>query len=133
MTQLDTLVTTGEMQMLKLLLPYIPSSWRGMLAVWLKFTEFKNTLQLFGGFGNASSDVIKGKDIHSPADLLADLQPFMDAGSADSLNMLLNMMSMMNAMKNGDPENPSGFGDPGEMTEMMDLFDNIMKGNDNND
>ena len=38
MTQLDTLVTTQELQLMKLMLPYIPANMRGMLAVYIKFT-----------------------------------------------------------------------------------------------
>ena len=40
MTQLDTLVTTQELQLMKLMLPYIPANMRGILAVYIKFTEF---------------------------------------------------------------------------------------------
>ena len=47
MTQLDTLVTTQELQLMKLMLPYIPANMRGMLAMYIKFTEFTNTIHLF--------------------------------------------------------------------------------------
>ena len=116
MTQLDTLVTTQELQLMKLMLPYIPANMRGILAVYIKFTEFTNTIHLF-----------HSKSIHSPEDILHDLSSFMDPAEADNISMLFNMMNIMKQM------DPSGFASPesnSEMSQMIDLFDNIMKGND---
>ena len=128
MTQLDTLVTTQELQLMKLMLPYIPSTMRGMLAVYIKFTEFTNTIHLFHSTGNDSPDSpIHSKSIHSPEDILQDLSAFMDPAEADNISMLFNMMNIMKQM------DPSGFSSPesnSEMSQMINLFDNIMKGND---
>ena len=125
MTQLDTLVTTQELQLMKLMLPYIPAN---MLAVYIKFTEFTNTIHLFHSTGNGSPDgPIHSKSIHSPEDILQDLSSFMDPAEADNISMIFNMMNIMKQM------DPSGFASPesnSEMSQMIDLFDNIMKGND---
>ena len=122
MTQLDTLVTTQELQLMKLMLPYIPANMRGMLAVYIKFTEFTNTIHLFHSTGNGSPDgPIHSKSIHSPEDILQDLSSFMDSAEADNISMMFKQMD------------PSGFASPesnSEMSQMIDLFDNIMKGND---
>lgn len=133
MTQLDMLVTSEKLQMMKLMLPYIPSSYRGMLAIYLKFTEFQNTLRLFNGSGGSSSDIIKSRDIHSPADILEDLRPFMDPKDMDSIDMLLNAMNMMDMMKGMDSSDFSGFGNSGEMADMMNMFNDIMKGSEENE
>lgn len=128
MTQLDTLVTTQELQLMKLMLPYIPATMRGMLAVYIKFTEFTNTIHLFHSTGNGSPDSpIHSKSIHSPEDILQDLSSFMDPAEADNISTIFHMMNMMKQM------DPSGFASPesnSEMSQMIDLFDNIMKGND---
>ena len=128
MTQLDTLVTTQELQLMKLMLPYIPSTMRGMLAVYIKFTEFTNTIHLFHSTGNGSSDSpIHSKSIHSPEDILQDLSSFMDPAEADNISTMFHMMNIMKQM------DPSGFASPesnSEMSQMIDLCDNIMKGND---
>lgn len=130
MTQLDMLTTTGELQMMKFMLPYIPSSYRGMLAIYIKFTEFQNVLRLFGGFGHRSDpEIIKSKDIHSPTDILEDLKPMMSPSDLESVDMLLNAMNMMDMMKGMDMPDFSGGDNSGEMNDMMNLFNNIMKGN----
>ena len=134
MTQLDMLVTSEKLQMMKLMLPYIPSSYRGMLAIYLKFTEFQNTLRLFTGSGSSSSsDIIKSRDIHSPADILEDLRPFMDPKDMDSIDMLLNAINMMDMMKGMDSPDFSAFGNSGEMADMMNMFNTIMKGSEDNE
>lgn len=131
MTQLDMLVTTQELQMMKLMLPYIPPSYRGMLAIYLKFTEFQNTLRLFNGSGGASSEnIMKSRDIHSPADILEDLRPFMNPGDMDSFDMMMNAVNMMKGMNTSDF---SGFGNSEEMSDMMNMFDNILKGKKENE
>ena len=128
MTQLDTLVTTQELQLMKLMLPYIPVNRRGIFAVYIKFTEFINTIHLFHSTGNGSPDgPIHSKSIHSPEDILQDLSSFMDPAEADNISMMFNMMNIMKQM------DPSSFASPesnSEMSQMIDLFDNIMKGND---
>lgn len=131
MTQLDMLVTTQELQMMKLMLPYIPPSYRSMLAIYLKFTEFQNTLRLFKGSGGRSSeDIIKSRDIHSPADILEDLRPFLNPGDMESFDMMMNAMNMMKGMNTSDF---SGFGNSEEMSDMMNMFDNILKGKKENE
>lgn len=116
---------------MKLMLPYIPANMRGMLAVYIKFTEFTNTIHLFHSTGNGSPDgPIHSKSIHSPEDILQDLSFFMDPAEADNISMMFNMMNIMKQM---DPSGFSHQGNNGEMSEMMDLFDNIMKGNDKHD
>lgn len=131
MTQLDMLVTTRDLQMMKLMLPYLPSSYRGMLAVYFKFTEFQNTLRLFGGFGNsASQDIMESRDIHSPADIVEDLCPFLSPGDAESFEMMMNTINMIKGMNMDDfAQNP----DSGEMSDMVSMFDNILKGKKDNE
>ena len=47
MTPFDELVTTPELQMIKLLIPYAPASGRQTLAGMVKFMELRETLHLF--------------------------------------------------------------------------------------
>lgn len=134
MTQLDMLTGTREMQMMKLLLPYIPSSHRGMLAIYIKFTEFQNTVRLFARPGHRPDDeLIESRDIHSPADILEDLRPYMKPEDLESLDMIINAMNMMDMMKGMDMGDLSGFGNSGDMADMMNLFNNIMKGDSENE
>lgn len=131
MTQLDMLVTTRELQMMKLMLPYLPSSYRGMLAVYFKFIEFQNTLRLFQSSGKDSSqDIMKSRDIHSPTDIMEDLRPFLNPGDMETFDMMMNTMNMMKGMNMSDF---TGSADSAEMSDMMNMFDNILKGKKENE
>lgn len=133
MTELDSRVTSGEMQLMKLLLPYLPPDSRRFLAIWLKFAELRNTLRLFGTRADGSADQQPPKAFSSPADFLKELRPFLDPGSADSLDMICTIMEMLNAMKNSSSGEAPDFGNPEELSELTEMFDTIMKGNENHD
>ena len=122
MTQLDTLVTSDELQLLKIMLPYSPSGWRKMLAIYIKIREFSNTLRLF-----QLAEPIPSKSIHSPEDLMQDFSIFLPPSDKDSMQTMMQFMSMI---KNGDvPFDLSTFtfqNDSSEMSAMTDLFDSIL-------
>ena len=47
MTPFDELVTSPQLQAIKLLLPYAPVSEQRLLAAFIKFQEFRQTIRLF--------------------------------------------------------------------------------------
>ena len=49
MTPFDDLVTSPELQIMKLLIPYAPASGRKMLAACVKIMELRETLHIFSG------------------------------------------------------------------------------------
>ena len=51
MTPFDELVTTPELQMIKLLIPYAPASGRQTLAALVKYTELRKAVRLFHSGG----------------------------------------------------------------------------------
>ena len=50
MTPFDTLISTPGLQMMKLMLPYLPPSNQRMLAVYVKFMELQQTFSFFQNF-----------------------------------------------------------------------------------
>lgn len=91
MTPFDELVTPQSIYILKLLLPYVPTSVQRMMAIFLKFHELKNTMDTFFGFSsqkNTRSDSI-----------LSDLKPYMKPEEQDMMEQMQGMMNMMDMMK----------------------------------
>lgn len=96
MTPFDELVTSPQLQMLKLILPYTPVSGQQMLAAFIKFAELRETLFLFRRFGgNISAQVLQDSDTLSSDGILDAIKPYLDPQSADALDMILNMRDMM--------------------------------------
>lgn len=136
MSELDILTSNQQLMILKFMLPYMPASYHKMLSIYIKFAELQNAIYLFGNRNRTQNDPLQGKDIHSPSDILEALRPVMSQEDAKTMDMLLNAMSMMNMMKdmdimnNMDMSDFSGFVNPDDMSEMMDLVSQITKGSD---
>ena len=72
MTPFDILVTSSELQMMKLLLPYIPDFYQRFLAFFIKFSELQNTIRYFNPSGRGHSKDSFRKETSSPIDILED-------------------------------------------------------------
>lgn len=110
MTPFDQYISTQSLQMVKLLIPYLPVQSQRMMAVYVKFLEFQRTLSFFRSMKqkrNSSEDIFNGiKPYLSPSDL----------ESFDQVTNMMNMMSMVQEMQN---MSDSDF-DP--MSMMMGMF-----------
>lgn len=137
MTPFDENVTTQQLQLMKLLLPYFPIQFRKTFAFYIKFTELQNTLKYFPHMNSSF------KSISQPFDILEDFRPYLseqDLTSIDSVLSILNMMEMMKSMDTDFMPDISGFGDMSDIMNMMNSFQpendknmNIKKGNDENE
>lgn len=110
MTPFDELVTTPELQIVKLLVPYAPASGRQVLAGMVKFMELREALRLFRGCGTGlKAQTITDNSRLSLPELLSSFRPYLRPGEAAILDMILNiteMMSLMEMMKT--VQNPQG-------------------------
>lgn len=127
MTPFDMLVTTEELQMMKLFLPYLPASSQRMFAIFIKFTELKNTLDYFRGF---SKDMDWPCNIQKPLtamDMFEEIRPYIKEEEAGHLDMVLSamsMMDMMNAQNSSDSKvNPIDFIKSMIPPDQQNLFD----------
>lgn len=121
MTPFDILVTSSELQMMKLLLPYIPDFYQRFLAFFIKFSELQNTIRYFNPSGRGHSKDSFRKETSSPIDILEDLRPYIGK-DAETLDSLLSAMNIMNMMQNMDMPDFSQMGDLSGMMDMMNMF-----------
>lgn len=107
----DNQFTTGQLQMLKVLLPCFPPTARKSLTVFIKFQEFKYTLDILNqGTPELLSHPEDPLDPHSP--VLDQLYPFCDTDQKEKINSIRQMKSQMEQMQ-----------EMMEMAQMMqDLF-----------
>lgn len=94
MTPFDQYISTQSLQMIKLLIPFMPPQSQRMIAVYVKFLEFQHTLSFFRNMRQRSS---------SPEDIFDGLKPYLspsDLESFDQMQNMMNMMSMMQEMQN---------------------------------
>lgn len=118
MTPFDTQVTSSELQMMKLLLPYIPDSFQKFLAFFIKFSELQNTIRYFSLMERRCFKESFKKGTSSPIDILEDLKPYIGK-DADTIDSILSAMNMMNMMKNMDMPD---FSQMGDLSDLMNMF-----------
>lgn len=143
-TAFDSLFTTNKIQMLKVLMAWLPPSQQGMFAVYIKFLELQYTCTLLrrspethlAGSRHLSADFFSG-DNSDTIELLDELLPYSSHDERSRIesmkNMLQNMGKMKEMMEMAEMMKemfPEGFGGGGEnpmdilsgMAGMSDLF-----------
>ena len=95
MTPFDELVTTPELQMIKLLLPYTPASGRQTLAALVKCRELDQAVRLFRQGNNPAAQTLRECRPESPDDLLDCLRPYLTPQQASALDMIVRVQEMM--------------------------------------
>lgn len=96
MTPFDELVTPPQLHMLKLFLPYTPSSNQRFLGIFIKFLELKEAISFFQN---------DGKDLHTQAfqsstppsfmEIMQEIKPYMPSRESEMIDTFLNMMNIM--------------------------------------
>lgn len=105
MTPFDRLISSRQLQMLKLMIPYAPPGQQRTLAIYTKFLELEHTIDFFQHIGSDIHTQTFEKETSSPIDILDELHPYLPEqirNSMDSILSMFNMMEMVSAMK-GDP------------------------------
>lgn len=120
MTPFDELVTPPQLQMLKLFLPYTPSSNQQFLGVFIKFLELKETISFFQNIENdLHTQAFSRNHPPSPTEMLQDLKPYMPSQQAEMMDTFLNMMNIMEMVQmfqgNGDDTGGNPFAGMADM------------------
>lgn len=134
MTPFDEMVSSPQLQLIKLLIPYAPPSGRRMLAAFVKFTELRETFHLFGQNGPAlSAQSREDNSPRSPLEILDSFRPYLGPRECEMLDTVIQareIMSMMDLMRNtssgtdtGTDESSSGSSTP---FDPMDLLSGML-------
>lgn len=102
MTPFDKLISSDQLQMMKLMIPYTPLENQRMLAIYAKFLELEHTIDFFRHYNHDIHAQAFEKKLSSPADILDELRPFLpkqQRNFLDSVMNLFNIMEMAAAMK----------------------------------
>lgn len=98
MTPFDLAVTDNHLLTLKLLLPYAPSEFQSMLGIYVKFSEFQNTISYF--------HQIQTMNLHSSShdfnldSIMDDLKSYYPNEELETLESVVQAMHMMEMMQN---------------------------------
>ena len=120
MTPFDKSVTPSYLYKWKLFLAFLPPSIQRFLAVYIKFTEFRYTMDYFWGL-----------PFHAFSfQSISELAPYMDENEQDMMNQMTSVMQMAEMMAMA--QSGSTAGDPGASgpANPVDLMKAMMSGED---
>ena len=90
----DTLYTSNQMQMLKILLPYVQPDMQSYIAVYIKLNELLIALRFSKECSSHSPFFRQKKKLNLPS-LANDLSPFLNKEEKDMLHKFSEMQDMM--------------------------------------
>lgn len=95
----DTLFTTNHIQMLKVLLTYLPSSAQKNFAIYIKFMELQYTMSFFQNHPNVSLSGIPHENTMNASKLCDELLPLCDNNQRQNMEQIRNMMQNLENMQ----------------------------------
>nr|WP_294493490.1 hypothetical protein [uncultured Mediterraneibacter sp.] len=130
MTPFDELVTTPELQLMKLLIPYAPVARRKMLAALVKYMELREAVRLFG-YGNhgIQAQAFPEDRPSSPIDMLNRFRPYLNPQQISMLDTIINiqeMMSVMDMMRASQSDTDGQDSDSGSLFDPMELISGML-------
>ena len=124
-TPFDELVTSPELQIMKLMIPYAPASGRQMLAACVKVMELRETIRIFsGGRGVIRAQMLGDEEHPSPIDILNSFRPYLKPREAAALDMVINLKEMMSVMEM--MQNSGSSEDGGSALDPMDILSGML-------
>ena len=110
MTPFDKSISSRSLQMTKILIPFLPPQSQRMMAIYVKFMEFQNTLSFFSYIKKSNME------------LLDDVKNMIPDEIRDNYENVLNMINIMNMSDMFDP-----------MTMMANMFSSEEKEGESDD
>lgn len=95
MTPFDELVSSPQLQTIKLLLPYAPAPGQRLLAAFIKFFELRRAILLFSRPSSYNSSKFFSESSSGSGEFLDSLKPYLDPRESEMLDMVLNMKDIM--------------------------------------
>ncbi len=98
-TPFDNLVCSTQLDMLKLILPFMPPTSQSHFALYIKFQELQETIRFFKHFpeGLSSHDGRETRD-ENP-DFLSIVRPYLPEENLEMIDNISNMMNMMEMVR----------------------------------
>lgn len=122
MTPFDELVTTPELQIIKLLVPYTPASGRQALAGMIKFMELREALRVFRSRDSGlKAQMFPDSSGLSMTDILDSFRPYLGPRESSLIDTIITVKEMMSVMEmmQASHNNAGGDGAPTDSAEML--------------
>lgn len=96
-TAFDQMVNSEQTQMMKALIPYLPSNMQQLMSLYAKTTELSNTVRMFSSNRNMQMCAASVSD-NNPVEMLNDVRKYCYGQSQKQLEQLNNLFVMLEMM-----------------------------------
>ncbi len=124
LTPFDKLTSSFDLQMMKLMIPYMAPESRQMFAIYIKFMELQNTMHYFSYFNMKIHSQEFHKQTYSPMQIFEEILPYMPENISAGFEQMKSMMDMLEMMQGQDMS---------EMFQMFSQDNNVGEGDDNDE
>ena len=102
-TPFDNLISNPTLDIMKLMIPYIPLDNQPTIALYIKFLELQATMTFFKkhplGVLACEVDADNSNNNFNSSSIFSTLRPYIPEENANQIDNILNMMNMMDMMK----------------------------------
>lgn len=143
MTPFDRLISSKDLQLMKLIIPYTPPANQHMLAILVKFLELNRTIKIFHQSRQNIHTQTFEKSFSSPLDIVDEIRPYLSEAERTSIDSILNVFNMMQMLEtmekiSGTEEtfNPMDMVKEmltPEQQTMFEMYNTMFQENDDND
>lgn len=147
MTPFDRLISSTDLQLMKLIIPYTPLANQYILAIFVKFLELNRTIHFFHQTRPNIYAQTFEKSVSSPFDIIDEIRPYLSETERNSIDSILNVFNMMqmvetmekmssqnNGQSEDEPFNPMDMVKEmltPEQQTMFEMYNTMFQENDN--
>lgn len=137
-TAFDSLTNNTQLDLMKVMIPYLPPSNQSGFAMMIRMQEMQETMKFYKTFPTGINSCDLEDEKGNKGDMFSDMRPYLPQDTGGKIDGMMSMMSMMNMMKEMQPtnspnntnestSNTSPFGGM-DMSMIMPLFSSMMGG-----
>lgn len=142
MTPFDRLISSKDLQLMKLIIPYTPPANQHMLAILVKFLELNRTIKIFHQSHQNIHTQTFEKSFSSPLDIVDEIRPYLSEAERTSIDSILNVFNMMQMLETMEKMSGTETFNPMDMVKemltpeqqtMFEMYNTMFQESDDND
>ena len=142
MTPFDRLISSKDLQLMKLIIPYTPPANQHMLAILVKFLELNRTIKIFHQSRQNIHTQTFEKSFSSPLDIVDEIRPYLSEADRTSIDSILNVFNMMQMLETMEKMSGTETFNPMDMVKemltpeqqtMFEMYNTMFQESDDND
>lgn len=105
MTPFDLMLSNDSLQIMKVMIPYLPSDFQRMAGIYAKLTELQNAIYYFQPpYYHSRSGRLRQQEMEMDSSFWEDLKPYLPSQIGEQLEQFSQIMGMMELFQDSNME-----------------------------